>query len=280
MNKIFIVGCPRSGTTLLQSLLASHSHIVSFPETHLFSRTVSINPLVQAFTVYRKKHYETVNRILHDFGVDSIIEPQQQIPIFRTKQWVKYLLPQLDKIGEAYRSGHESFLLEKTPRHLHFIDFLHQADPSACFIHLIRNGEDVVASLSEATANHPGDWAGKRSVKKSVFWWNRSIQLSEKYIGKNRNIHIRYENLVDETEAVLNYLCDEIGIHYEKNMTEQYHNVAASLINQDEAWKAKNTRKEISTTDKFAGLPKNVRQTIQKSLLNFDYRRIDINQFK
>lgn len=280
MNKIFIVGCPRSGTTLLQSLLASHTQIASFPETHIFSKTISISPVVQAFTVYRKKHYKTVNRILQEFGVNSVIEPQKQITVFRTKQWIEFLLPQLDKIGEIYRSSHETFLLEKTPRHLHFIDYIHKTEPSALFIHLIRNGEDVVASLSEATANHPGKWSGKRSVKKSVYWWNRSIQLSEKYIGKNQNIHIRYENLVDNTEAVLKYLCDEIGIEYEKNMTGQYHNIATSLISEDEAWKAKNTEKEISTKDKFATLPKDVQQVIQKSLFKFDYSRVDINQLK
>lgn len=35
MIRVFIVGCPRSGTTLLQCLLAAHSQMISFPETHL-----------------------------------------------------------------------------------------------------------------------------------------------------------------------------------------------------------------------------------------------------
>ena len=38
-KRIFIVGCPRSGTTLLQSLLLKHNEITSFPESHFFSRT-------------------------------------------------------------------------------------------------------------------------------------------------------------------------------------------------------------------------------------------------
>jgi hypothetical protein len=33
-TRLFLVGCPRSGTTLLQSLLAAHPQIASFPESH------------------------------------------------------------------------------------------------------------------------------------------------------------------------------------------------------------------------------------------------------
>ncbi len=36
MQRIFIVGCPRSGTTLLQSVLAAHHDVFSLPETAFF----------------------------------------------------------------------------------------------------------------------------------------------------------------------------------------------------------------------------------------------------
>ncbi|MEM9163612.1 MAG: sulfotransferase, partial [Cyanobacteria bacterium P01_F01_bin.4] len=36
IGKFFVVGCSRSGTTLLQSLLASHPEIISFPESKFF----------------------------------------------------------------------------------------------------------------------------------------------------------------------------------------------------------------------------------------------------
>ena len=34
---IFVVGCPRSGTTLVQCILSASSHAFSLPETHFFS---------------------------------------------------------------------------------------------------------------------------------------------------------------------------------------------------------------------------------------------------
>ncbi|MGL4503377.1 MAG: sulfotransferase family protein, partial [Planktothrix sp.] len=43
-NRIFLVGCPRSGTTLLQSLLAAHPQIASFPESHFFQSLAPAQP--------------------------------------------------------------------------------------------------------------------------------------------------------------------------------------------------------------------------------------------
>src|SRR5271165_5902703 len=40
-GRLFIVGCARSGTTLLQSLLAAHPTVLSFPETVVFSHLLS-----------------------------------------------------------------------------------------------------------------------------------------------------------------------------------------------------------------------------------------------
>ena len=45
MKRIFIVGVARSGTTLLQSMLASHPEIHSFPETHFFVKLPKIKLL-------------------------------------------------------------------------------------------------------------------------------------------------------------------------------------------------------------------------------------------
>ena len=44
-NPVFIVGNGRSGTTLLQSLLATQNGVYSFPETHFFSH---VYPLLES----------------------------------------------------------------------------------------------------------------------------------------------------------------------------------------------------------------------------------------
>lgn len=39
MSGIYIVGMPRSGTTLVQSLISTSDDVISFPETHIFNAT-------------------------------------------------------------------------------------------------------------------------------------------------------------------------------------------------------------------------------------------------
>ncbi|MFP8488056.1 sulfotransferase family protein [Gracilimonas sp. Q87] len=277
MKKIFIVGCPRSGTTLLQSFIASHSKIVSFPETHLYSKTISINPIVQAITIYRTKHLNMVDQILTELSVPQNKELKKFNYTFSTVKWTRFLNHQLNKIGEHYRDAEENYLLEKTPRHLHYIDLIQKTEKNAVFIHLIRNGEDVVASMIEATANNPDEWSGSRSVDKSIFWWNRSIRISEQYIGLKNNYHLRYKNLVENPGKALGYLFEKIGLPFEEQILESYHKTANSLIGEDEVWKSKNTKETLSTSSKFDQLPAETQERIKKGLHDFDYRKVDIS---
>lgn len=279
MKKIFIVGCPRSGTTLLQSLLASHPNIVSFPETHLFSRTVHINPIVRFFSVYGRKHLRELNRILKEFGLSSDESLLNYKKTYKTRTWAGFLLHKLDEIGQEYAEHNEEYLLEKTPRHLHYVDLIHNADHEVFFIHLIRNGKDVVASLSEATGTHPKKWSGNRSIGKSIFWWNRSIKLSRRYIGKSKNVHVRYENLLEEPKIVLQYICKFVGIDYHENMVHDYHHTASSLINKEESWKSKNTKKGLNTSNKFKNLPEKQQKKVLRELANFNYEQIDMTNY-
>ncbi|MTI89637.1 MAG: sulfotransferase [Balneolaceae bacterium] len=277
MDKIFVVGCPRSGTTLLQSLLASHSEIVSFPETHLFSKTISINSVARFFTVYRNTHFTKVKNIVDDLGGEATHD-WLNYPVFNTHTWVNLLLNNLDRVGEANSTDGERYLLEKTPRHLHFVDLIQAVDPSIKVIHIIRRGEDVVASMVEATSDNPDEWKGSRSVEKSIFWWNRSIRHSKKYIGATNNLHIRYENLVTDTEAVLRYLCQKLGLSFENQMVAQHHETAKDMISKGEHWKAKNTSSGITFSDKFNNFPQEVQKVIKNELTDFNYSAIDIDR--
>lgn len=268
MKRLFLVGCPRSGTTLLQSLIASHPDIVSFPETHLFSSTVSINRLARFFMVYRTRHRNKVREILHQLGVQSDLHQHLQVPVFRTTEWIKQLMPVLDEIARAF-GNKQNILLEKTPRHLHYVEEITKADPNAHIIHIIRSGKDVVASLHEATSNNPGKWGGARSLKKSIFWWNRCFRSAQQYVGYPRHHFVWYNELVEHTEEVLKVLFGDIGLEYHQSIIEEYHRTAHSLITEEEPWKANNTSESINASDKFSRFSPEEQEYIRKGLVNF-----------
>jgi LPS sulfotransferase NodH len=63
---IFIVGAPRSGTTLLAEMLSSHPDICSSPETHYFSRYAKkYSWTTRMIESRRRGHFET---IMQDIG--------------------------------------------------------------------------------------------------------------------------------------------------------------------------------------------------------------------
>ncbi|HCD51292.1 MAG TPA: hypothetical protein DEQ34_02510 [Balneolaceae bacterium] len=280
MKKIYLVGCPRSGTTLLQSLLASHPEIVSFPETHIFSRTMHINALVRFFTIYGYKKLEIVREILDGLSVPCQDHELPGTPIFFTKHWINQLFPLLDKIGNTYdQNGTATYLLEKTPRHLHFLHLIQQADPSAHFIHIIRKGENVVASLTEATSNSPDHWEGARSIKKSIFWWNRSIKISKHFIGTKNHHFVLYSDLVRNTEANLARLFKHLEIsEFHTEAVNSFHETAEELITEDEVWKQNNTNDSIEKSRKFKALAQSDQDYISKNLIDFDFNSLLTDQ--
>lgn len=124
MKRIFLVGAPRSGTTMLQSLLASHPSLISFPETKFFHYLLS-EPLAQSFP-YR----------LEKFFIDEIKRPELLNSFPGDQSDLKkanWLIKILDNLAEEQE---KCIWLEKTPEHIYFIDYLEKLLPDALFIHI------------------------------------------------------------------------------------------------------------------------------------------------
>jgi hypothetical protein len=138
--------------------------------------------------------------------------------------------------------------VEKTPAHLHHIDQIQSRISRTKFIHIIRNGADVVASLYKVTNEHPHEWAliSKRffrgySVEQCVAIWNHDILLSAKWIKEPNHILVKYEELVDNPPAVLQSICQFLEIDYANDM-ERPEQVSHKIVNPREVWKANNTK--------------------------------------
>ena len=157
-RRFFLVGCPRSGTTLLQSMLATHSQIASFPESHLLlvsSRTRRGRWLRKAGIVPPDMRHR-LQQFLQEVGHPELM-PRR---IYRLQPFITTFVGILDRLASF--QGKTGWL-EKTPGHLYYIDDFARACPDARFIHLVRNGADVVASLYEVTQHYPEVWGSRVS---------------------------------------------------------------------------------------------------------------------
>jgi len=239
-GRVFLVGTPRSGTTLLQSLLGSHSAISSFPESHFFIRSRSSFRLFRKLGLASRSARTQLARFLEEVEalqgsrlVDSGVEAPR--PMLFRRSYLRYFIATLDTLA---RSRGSSVWIEKTPDHIGYIDEISRLVPGARFIHLIRDPADVVASLYEVTREHPGFWGGPRSIDECFDKWLRNYRRSLSLADHPNHTLVRYEQLVARPESVLQSLCDFLGVDFEAKMLEAHGHAAFGITAAYEPWKA------------------------------------------
>jgi LPS sulfotransferase NodH len=235
-GRIFLVGCPRSGTTLLQCLLAANSHIESFVETHFFERLFSGRPLLSALGIASRRARPRLNQFLEEIGHP---ETQRQLPLFAVsvRQLSRAFVEILDTL--TLDQG-KAVWVEKTPGHLHFIDQIERLVEGAKFVHIVRNGADVVASLYDIRTRYPEMWVAEyiRSIDDCIQKWIEDTRVSMMYSTRENHFLVRYEQMVADPRPVLVGLCEFIGVPFEERMLTDYSAVAKQVILESEPWKA------------------------------------------
>lgn len=220
MKRIFLVGAPRSGTTILQSLLAAHPKITSFPETKFF-------------------HYLWTGCLksklpdrLHEFFYKEICRPElyDELQIRRqsTTDRVAWFVGILDRL--AAEEGNEIWL-EKTPEHVYFIQDIFNYLPDAKFIHIIRNPLDVVASMRKATSDSLNNalWGGEWTLEFCIQRWKSSALISLRFRDSPQHLVVRYEDLLADKIRFLSQCCYFIDVAYDVEMVRNYRVKAVKL---------------------------------------------------
>ena len=229
--RVFIVGCPRSGTTLLQALLGANRDVASFPESHLFlkpggvrsrlmgghqarmnlerfARTVNAGPLYKGrrLTIRRQPHQRDFVHLL-----DQITRDRQK------RAWI-----------------------EKTPNHVLNIPQIRRLVPSGRFVHLIRDGRAVVASLYEVTRTHEKLWGGPMSLAECITEWNRAIVASSIAMQTDDDgIVVNYEILAADPIPEIARLCDLLGLQCDPLMASAYPTIVPAIVGSQELWKSR-----------------------------------------
>lgn len=228
IQPVFLVGCPRSGTTLLQSLIASHPKITSFPETKFFlfgiPRLSQPERLLFGLTA-RSFHNHLINWFTNDIKRPEFLNTLPNIPILT---W--YMKRLIEILNELTIEQGNYIWLEKTPDHIYHIPYIEKMLPDAKFIHLLRQGTDVIASLYEVTRKYPKFWSGEWSIDLCLRQWQKAIISSINCQNKTNHLFIRYENLVKEPVATLQKVCDFINVDFDDQMLDKYEETSRQLI--------------------------------------------------
>ncbi|MEG4516965.1 sulfotransferase [Microcoleus sp. AT9b-C5] len=217
MKRIFLVGSPRSGTTMLQSLLAAHPEVISFPESKFFH-----------YLLYKKFVRKFPSR-MEAFFKDEINRPEL-LQGFDDSQTVgtkvRWFVEILDGLATEQN---KSIWLEKTPEHIYFIEDIQRLLPDAKFIHILRNSMDTIASLHEATRNSHDLWGPGWDLNHCITRWKEAMLISHKYAKKSNHILVKYEEILDNKLKKLEEICDFMEIEYDDRMLKFYQEKAAHL---------------------------------------------------
>ncbi len=254
-DPVFIVGCPRSGTTLLQSLLATQQGIFTFPETHFFT------------IIFRHIKKNENGYIIRSCLEQVFSAIEQMIELQFSEQIKKKILAASENnaLGiktlfeiivcsllhkQVNRSGNNDYRwLEKTPGHFLAIETISALYPSASFVAMVREPSCVIQSRKK---NIPQE--KNYSVRILAAQWNKAISAFENFLKKNPDrIHVlKYENLVTNLEEEMGALCRFLKIDFQSDRLNKYKDQAEKVILTKEKWKNNVTAKTIMSSNDSA----------------------------
>jgi protein-tyrosine sulfotransferase len=197
---IVIGGCGRSGTTLLRIMLDSHGHICCGPESRLFlPDCISVERLSNLFEI----PVETVEGIYQSVGS-------------RAEFIARFFAIYCEATGKGRWA-------EKTPRNVTQLDFIWAAFPGARFVHMIRDGRDVVCSLRTHPRHRLVDGTltkldTRNPIEVCVERWLADVGAARQHRRDPRYLEVRYEDLVLATRRTLEAVLAFVGEPWDENV--------------------------------------------------------------
>ena len=178
---IFVIGSPRSGTTLLRLILDAHPRISCGEETHFLrdlEAVVGRNwALVSTYELPREWWLERIRELYATFQAEVLA-----------------------------RSGKARWA-EKDPTYTLHLRFVEELFPDAVYVHLLRDGHDVVASFRDR-------WGYKSAARAARTEWARYVSAARDLAARlpdDRFLELRYEELVAQPEAQGQRLFEFLG---------------------------------------------------------------------
>jgi Sulfotransferase family len=240
-SPIFIVGVPRSGTTLMAAMLSAHSQVAISPETHFFNywlarwSTLSVEEFWSLVTQSVRFSYLGINA--DEAWQQAHIEAQNLAQNTAQSLTHQHLLSatlrlyaqQLQKV----RWG------EKTPMHYQHLDQIFDWYPQARVIWMLRDPRATVASLMQV------DWAAPYTQTNARLWQQSRALYYQHWVSDPRVYLVRYETLITESVQQLQAICQFLQIPYEQQMIEYRSSTQSPMLNR-QGWAKTHLQQALS----------------------------------
>jgi hypothetical protein len=243
---IFIIGNPRSGTTLLRLMLTCHPRVAVPPEAGFLIELerdfrgfaggmVERDQFVERLVKSPKfEYWKLTERVLRSTLAQAAPKHYAELAAGVYACWASVHQPGKPRWGD------------KNNFYLAHIDTLAALFPTAVFLHIVRDGRDVACSY-RSLSHVRGGYAPTlpNDVFDAAYEWSRNlerIRAAFSRVGWARVFELRYEDLTREPEAVLRKVCAFLGEEFASAMLEYAReNRERELEPRDfDAWKQKN----------------------------------------
>jgi hypothetical protein len=115
---------------------------------------------------------------------------------------------------------------DKSPGHIRCARKIARAIPEVRFIHIVRDGRDVAASMLHMWFNR-----GRRVDELAADWARQLTNFNEQAVAGRLPVHtVRYEDLVADPTPVLVKVCAFIELPYSSAMLDYYRHAEARLV--------------------------------------------------
>jgi hypothetical protein len=221
---ILIGGAPRSGTTLVQRIVASHSLVFGGPEFDLVPSVMKLRNIfhasVDAGRISAYLNHTDVDYIFREFLVSAFNMAMQANP-------------------------NRKYLSEKTPANAEVFAEIAEVLPRAQLIFVIRDPRAIVASMLEVGNRfrteglHPAEFT--RNVQRATRYINRLWTAVAKVIGKDGVHVVCYEDIVLRPNVFIPDLAKNLGLEFEAGMVqiEKQQTITAEFKSAEHLWYSK-----------------------------------------
>jgi tetratricopeptide (TPR) repeat protein len=194
---VFLVGFPRSGTTLLQQILRTHRNLVTLEEKPL------VDSMICHFDKHRLRYPEDIS------GIDSTVVEDLRNAYF-------------SKASEYIHRQHNALLIDKMPLNMVHVALIHEVFPGARIILALRHPCDVCLScfmqnfrLNEATIHF-------LDLNNTANLYNLVMELWSVYVARlPLNLYvIKYEDLINDFDKETRRLFAFLELSWDKSVRD------------------------------------------------------------
>jgi hypothetical protein len=237
----FVVGVPRSGTTLLRLMLDAHPELAIPAETHF------LPPLIRRVTDLERSGATAAE--VRAAVLAFIVEHPRFGDLDVPETALAAHLAGIETVtaADAARAVHVVHAElqgkprwgDKTPRYVRRMASLHETLEEARFVHVIRDGRDVAVSLSEVS------W-GTADAAEAAGLWKEVIlggRKNLKRIPPETYLEVRYEDLVAGPEAVLRRVASFVELRWDERMLAYHERATARMAPVERDFEAPSGRR-------------------------------------